>query len=153
MTKGTPKIGSAKPVSGVPKLAEDPENYLRLSPVWRFSSFDWNGPWGISACVGSKWRDHIEGHLSSFETMTWAEILKASGGRSHGTNSHPIKLDKFSKMAREQLSALGVYADTLFSLRLAATVRIYGIRQGSCLQILWFDPFHMSGDTRAAYKW
>ena len=79
------------------RIALDPKSYLEQNPVWRFSDFDWNGDWGYQCCIdhASKMRDHVEQHLASFETMTWGEILKASGGRSNGNNHHEIDRDKF----------------------------------------------------------
>jgi len=36
--------------------------------------------------------------------------------------------------------------DTIVSLRVNATIRLYGIRDGHALQILWYDPWHDSKD-------
>jgi hypothetical protein len=127
-----------------PRVAIDPDLYLKQTPVWRFSDFDWESDWGLASCserVGNL-RNHIEGHLASFETMTWAEILRASGGRSNGNNSHEINRDKFKSDVRKRLDSRKVLADTLFSLRLDAGTRIYGVREGRCLRIVFFDPFH-----------
>lgn len=143
--KGTPKIGGA-PADKSPRVAADPNNYLQQNPVWRFSDFDWEGPWGAATCSQSigKLRDHLEKHLSSFETMTWDAILKASGGRGHngGTNSHPISRDKFKGVARKRLEDRKILADQIMSLRLDAGTRLYGVREGNCLRLLWFDPHH-----------
>jgi len=81
-------------------------------------------------------------HLASFETMTWNEILRASGGRRSGNNSHEIERDKFKLSAQERLNIRGVFSDTLFSLRLNGGTRIYGVREGRCLRVVFFDPHH-----------
>jgi hypothetical protein len=141
------------PGPGGVRQGGDPDFYLREKPVWRFQSFDWEGSWGISACGDCNWRKHIEQHLASFETMTWAEIQQASGGRSNGNNSHHLDRENFTREARKRLDDLGIYADVLFSLRLESTVRVYGVREGACLRIIWIDPYHIKGDTRAAYDW
>ncbi|MNE91243.1 hypothetical protein D3C80_1888300 [compost metagenome] len=44
--------------------------------------------------------------------------------------------------AKKRLEQLKVYADEIMSLRLDAGTRVYGIREGNCLQLLWFDPHH-----------
>jgi len=152
--KGQPKAG-AQAVSGTPRISEDPESYLAQKPAWRFNAFDWDGPWGVDACAAAKWRLHIEQHLANLETMTWSEILKTAGGKKagRGNNHHPIEREKFSKEARRRLEELCIYAEQLFSLRLEKCVRLYGIRQGNCLQVLWFDPWHCDRDGRAAYGW
>lgn len=151
--KGQPKLGGA-PQDKTPKMASDPENYLKQTPVWRFSDFDWDGPWGAATCTEAigNIRDHIELHLSSFETMTWADILKASGGRGKGggTNSHPISRDKFKGGARKRLDDAKILADQIMSLRLDAGTRLYGVREGNCLRLLWFDPDHKD-KTKCAY--
>jgi hypothetical protein len=129
-----------------PRAGGDPDNYLKQSPVWRFADFDWDGPWGEIACQARivSIRSHLEEHLASFETMTWGEILRASGGKAvgKGTNHHEIPRDKFKGSAKKRLEAKKVFAEKIMSLRLDAGTRLYGIRDGNCLRILWFDPDH-----------
>lgn len=141
------------PIENEPRLGAIPDSYKTKKPVWRFSSFDWDGPWGIDCCRELNWRAHIEEHLASFETMTWAEIERAAGGRTHGTNSHPLSKLSFSRSARDRLREIEIFSDVFFSLRLTSTVRIYGIREDNCLRIVWIDPYHRQGDSRAAYGW
>lgn len=100
--RGNPKFG-ARPVDGTPKLGAQPDSYKTKYPVWRFRSFDWDGPWGMGALFEKNWRKHIESHLANFETMTWAEIESAAGGKKDGTNSHPLPRDKFSRNAIARL--------------------------------------------------
>lgn len=135
------------------RFETDPESYLRQSPMWRFSDFDWDSPWGYDCCVEyvANMRQHIEKHLASFETMTWDEILKASGGRSNGNNSHEIPRDKFKAEVQKRLTSKKVLPDTLFSLRLDAGTRLYGVREGRCLRIVFFDPFHKDPN-KSAYQ-
>jgi hypothetical protein len=139
-----PKVKRSPSRSESVRLGADPESYLSQTPVWRFSDFDWESNWGHATCMShvSNLRSHIEGHLASFETMTWAEILKASGGRSQGNNSHEISRDKFKKEVQERLEQRRILADTLFSLRLDAGTRLYGVRERNCLRIVFFDPHH-----------
>ena len=74
--------------------------------------------------------------------MTWQEILGAAGGRNRGNNSHEISRDKFKRDVERRLRERNVLADTLFSLRLDAGTRLYGVREGRCLRIVFFDPYH-----------
>ena len=147
-----PKLGGT-PSAGLPKAGAEPESYKTKNPVWRFSSFDWDGTWGILACADKNWRKHIQSHLAAFETMTWAQIELTGGGRSHGTNSHYLPRSKLTKVARDRLEERKIYGDNFFSLRLENTVRIYGIREDNCLRIIWFDPFHFQGNDQAVYSW
>lgn len=143
--KGKPKA-AATPKDKTPKTGVDPQSYLTQTPVWRFSDFDWDGPWGEPTCTAriGHIRGHIEQHLASFETMAWADILKASGGKAQGkgTNSHEISRDKFKGEAKKRLEAKKILAERIMSLRLDAGTRVYGVREGNCLRILWFDPDH-----------
>lgn len=153
--KGKRPSYKTAPRSEQPRMEADPNRYRDKYPVWRFRSFDWDGPWGLGACQTTNWRLHIEKHLSDFETMTWSEIESASGGKreGRGTNNHPIERGKFSKLARDRLDSLGILPDTLFSLRCTNCVRIYGVREGTCLRIIWFDPYHCERNGSAAYGW
>lgn len=149
------KARKAPSAKETPRISVDPDSYLAKTPVWRFSDFDWDGDWGYDSCEfkAAHIRGHIEHHLASFETMTWGEILKASGGRRSGNNSHDISRDKFKASVEKRLSLKNVLADTLFSLRLDAGTRIYGVREGRCLRIVFFDPYHKDpGKSAYAFK-
>jgi len=145
-----PRTKSA-PAVREPRLGAEPDSYKTKKPVWRFGSFDWDGPWGLATCQTLDWRGHIEQHLANFETMTWAVIEGAAGGRSHGTNSHTLARDKFSRNARRRLADKGILSDSFFSLRLTATLRIYGVREDNCLRIVWIDPGLFNADQIAVY--
>jgi hypothetical protein len=150
--KKTPRY-LQEPADKQVRLGADPDYYMHEKPVWTFRSFDWDGPWGVTACAGKDWRKHIESHLASFETMTWAAIQAASGGKGSGNNSHHLPRSKFTAAARKRLTDKGIFSDTFFSLRLENTTRIYGVREGNCLRIVWFDPHHFADDSKAAYDW
>lgn len=137
------------------RMAADPESYLKRTPVWRFSDFDWEGPWGHECVVAhvAKIRDHIEQHLASLETMTWQEILRANGGKGEGkgNNSHEVSTDKFKPDVKQRLKEKKIFADTLFSLRLDAGTRLYGVRENHCLRLVFFDPYHKDKN-KCAYE-
>jgi hypothetical protein len=116
--------------------------------VWIVSTFDVDGPWGLAALQDADWRALL-GHLKSFETMTWAEILRASGGRKEGNNNHPIPANELTPAAIKRLADLKIEdIDYVFSLRCMGTVRLYGIRDQRVCRLLWFDPWH--GDNKKA---
>lgn len=143
--RNNPKIKQA-PSSNKVKVAVDPDSYLKQKSVWRFSDFDWDGGWGLATCREkiTNIQSHIQDHLSAFETMTWGEVLKASGGRGEGkgNNSHPISVEKFKSEVRERLKDKNITAEELFSLRLDQGTRLYGVRENNCLRIVIFDPNH-----------
>jgi len=76
--------------------------------------------------------------------MTWQNIIEAAGGRRRGSNNHPIAISDLCREAQVRCQELGLHelTDELFSLRLAGNVRLWGIRQGRILQLIWYDPRH-----------
>ena len=83
--------------------------------------------------------------------MTWAEIMRAAGGRTRGNNHHFVEVGKPTGQAKERLAEIRRDdVSELFSLRLDATKRICGIRDGRALKPLWYDPHHGT-NARAVY--
>ena len=81
--------------------------------------------------------------LCHFESMTWAEIMRAAGGRASGNNSHFVEVRNLTRPAKARLAEIGQDdVSELFSLRLSANERIYGIRDRRALKLLWYDPHH-----------
>ena len=120
-----------------------PSQHDTETVVWRFSVLDEDGDWGWRSVAGKHWWKTIFPKMQGFETMTWAELMRASGGRKRGNNHHSVQVAKLTKQAKQRLDQI-LQEDTteLFSLRLDSTTRIYGIRDGRALKLLWFDPFH-----------
>ena len=119
-----------------------PTDHERVS--WGFARIDWNGPWSMTTAV---LENLVKNFFPSVESMTWAEISRASGGRRTGNNHHSIEVKKLSKAAKLRLEEIHQDdVDCIFSLRVSAVVRIYGIRDGRQFQILWYDPCHDQAD-------
>jgi len=73
--------------------------------------------------------------LRNFESMTWQEIDR--GG------SHFIGVDQITPEARKRLGELRQDdVDDVYSLRISGEERFFGIRDGTCLRLLWWDPHH-----------
>ena len=75
--------------------------------------------------------------LGQYESMNWTEIITR-------TKSHPVSCDRLVAKARKRLQQIGQDdIDQLFSLRMGGNKpRIWGLRRGGCLRILWWDPEH-----------
>lgn len=160
-SKGKPKQ-AAEPLRGkqlrgaiIPEPGKQvrglaPQSAENQTIAWQFHRRDLrHAAWG--------WDRHGEGHLDavltqhlhSIETMTWGELSRAAGGRAQGNNSHSIPVDSLCKDAQERLLALNLDdVDELFSLRLTGTIRVWGIRDGRVLKVLWYDPEHTVYPTR-----
>lgn len=126
----------------LPRSIENPNSYYDKTPVWSFKKLD-NGykKWGfvhvedLNTTIISKLRD--------YEGMTWAEIMSASGGRSHGNNNHFENISDLIPEAQQRWSELKLDEyDSIFSLRLAGEQRLYGILQNGVFKIVWFDQAH-----------
>ena len=124
-------------------LRGDPALHDRETIVWAFGIVDRDGPWGWRTTAARVWWNDILPKLQDFESMTWAEIQQAAGGRARGNNSHFVPVERLTRNAKERLAAIRQDdVSALFSLRLSATTRIYGIRDRRALKLLWYDPYH-----------
>jgi hypothetical protein len=121
-----------------PRIAVDPEDTNRLTPVWSIARFDHEGPWGRNACTPDEilWGT-IFPKMRNYETMTWNEILR------NKWYNHSIEVARLIKAARDRLVELGLDDyEELFRFRLEGTGRVWGIRDGRIFQILWWDADH-----------
>ena len=80
----------------------------------------------------------VRAKLRDFESMTWYEILVASKSRNH-----TVTIESLCKEARDRLEEIGQGdLEELVSLRLSGPERVWGIRTGNVLHVLWWDPEH-----------
>jgi len=80
----------------------------------------------------------VQKKLADFESMTWHEILTRSKHQHH-----TVLVEELSSRAQRRLEEIDEDDhDELVSLRLSGTKRIYGIRSGHVLDLLWWDPAH-----------
>lgn len=91
--------------------------------------------------------EHIITKLKDFETMTWQEILDASGGKScgNGNNHHDIPANQLPKNEKIEFIKKKYMEDyeKVFSLRLTGKMRLIGIVDDiNIFYILWFDRHH-----------
>ena len=144
MAKGKKVVKQKEVVSNSkqPKIAVDPQSFLGKHPVWSFKSLDTGyDKWGF--IHSSNLFEQVISKLKDNEGMTWNEIISASGGRSHGTNSHYENVSDLSPEAQKRWRALHLEEyDRIFSLRLTNLHRLYGILEDGVFRIVWFDQSH-----------
>lgn len=120
-----------------PKTAPQasPESIFNDKPRWRIALIDYNGPWGFNKLNDGNLLKEVLLKLSKFETMKWKDFPVEA--------HHPIEATKLCKAARDRLKEIRKddYQD-LFSLRLTAKQRVWGIRQQEAFYLLWWDPDH-----------
>ena len=121
----------------------EPDDYLSSHISWRFSRMDRGGDWGYEQInTNNAWEDVFQ-KLQNFDSMTWDALLKDLRGRSRGNANHEVPREMLSKKARDRLNRIGrLDIEEVFSLRLTNKGRIFGVRNGSVLEILWYDPKH-----------
>ena len=126
----------------LPIAIENPNSYYGKAPIWSFRNLD-NGykKWGFIHVENLN--DVVISKLKNYEGMTWAEIMNASGGRSHGNNSHFENVSALIPEAQQRWNELKLDEyDNIFSLRLTGEKRLYGILENGVFRIVWFDPKH-----------
>lgn len=112
-----------------------PQNFDAQTPVWQFKSIDKDGRWGWEKITKETlWNSVIE-KIKNYETMTWYSL--------NSNGSHSIAKIDIINEAQKRLRELGQDdIDKLYSLRLTGKQRMWGIKDGRILKILWFDPKH-----------
>jgi hypothetical protein len=73
--------------------------------------------------------------LGRFESMTWREIDGPTG-------SHGVAFQSLIRNAQRLIEIEQDDAAEYFSLRINGPARVWGIRDGHTLKILWWDPEH-----------
>jgi hypothetical protein len=99
-----------------------------------------DGPWSCARVEEDHFWDLLE-KLKEFERLTWYEIDTRYDLRSKHHHI-PLSSPKLNPQVAERLAALQIDADRIFSFRLGATRRLWGVRDGPCFRILWWDPNH-----------
>ncbi|HEU0015572.1 MAG TPA: hypothetical protein VFQ45_17985 [Longimicrobium sp.] len=103
-------------------------------PLWAFRIVDLGGPWCWGNLGGAALVEVLQ-RLRDLETMTWHAIA--------ATGSHAVGVGGLCKRARDRLAEIEQDdVDELFSLRVTGPRRVFGIRHGGVLRILWWDPRH-----------
>lgn len=129
------RVREGVPVSAAKRPREGPGTGGE-KPTWGVSLLDEAGPFGhgVSAVDARE----ILNFLPLMERLTWDEVLKNRRTGGH----HHVAVDRISPTARRRLEQRGIRTDALVSLRVSGAKRIWGIRQGAVLHLLWWDPRH-----------
>ena len=128
----------------VPKAAYAPaENKIskgsvvstdRCQPEFRAEQLDRQGTWGWDRFEASQMQEVLQKIFES-QKLTWQE-LRNNG--SHFVDRSTLCHDAQKRLVQLQKDDL----DQLFSLRLSGRKRIWGIKEGNILWLLWWDPNH-----------
>lgn len=120
------------------KQTQTPEKYYSEQPCWRFCSRDLK-MWTFTE---KDFFTKILPHLILLESNIWKDILIDSKKSNHG-----IALKNLNPLAKKRLTELRLELDSIISLRIDGTHRIYGFISKGAFYILWYDPDHGDNDT------
>ncbi len=129
----------------------DKKEFSSIKDFWHKLSVKYGGPIPSEIIediseylVRDGFQRKIYPKLKSFEDNTWIEILSFKHRHRDRmvTNSHNVPVANLCKEARDRLEELNYNVDEIFSLRLEAMKRIYGLRVQNYLEILWVDLNH-----------
>ena len=116
---------------------ENPSQYYSQNPAWTFANSD-QDMWAFSKeHVGEViWKEIIP-RLRALETQTWREILVRDKKQNHS-----LDLNDLNRVAQDRLITRYIEAESLISLRVTGTHRLYGYMTGRVFNILWYDDEH-----------
>lgn len=121
-------------------VVADPDAFLQQCPTWRFGLLEMAPPYGCDE-LSLEDATEIRQRLAAFESMMWQEIL-FSPNVGKQPNHHMPVADITCEKAIMRLQEIAPDVDTLMSLRVNKTARIWGIMSGSVCQLVFWDPEH-----------
>lgn len=119
----------------------NPEQYYMEKPAWSFATSD-QDMWSFTQeHIGELIWSEILPRLLALESQTWSEILVKDKKQNHSINVHEL-----NKIAKDRLATRYIEAESLISLRITGTHRLYGYMSGRVFNVLWYDDDH--GDNK-----
>ena len=138
MAKDKRAFQGAQPPGGKqPRAERTPEELQRLPPTWRLGTLDLDGPFGWRTLDPARFEQVLQ-RLHAFESMNWNDILIVGKKQNHTVAVRDLCSEARARL--EELEQSDV--DELVSLRVTGAQRIWGIRDGRSLKLLWWDPEH-----------
>jgi hypothetical protein len=115
-----------------PRYATVPNEHCR--PEFKTEQMDMTGPWGWSNFDGSHIQELFK-RIFEFQKLTWQEL--------RNTHSHLVNVADLDSKAQKRLKEIKKDdLDQLYSLRLSGRERVWAIKDGNLLWLLWWDPHH-----------
>lgn len=119
-----------------------PEKYYSENPAWAFAGSD-QEMWAFTKeHVGDLFWTELLPRLKSLESQTWSDILVKGKKQNHS-----LDMADLSKAAQGRLAEKFIEAESLISLRVTGSHRLYGYMTGRVFNILWCDNDHGDNDT------
>jgi hypothetical protein len=137
--KAVPTKATQGPISAKQKWKEPTLDAIeavegRLPLSWRFSHSDRDGPYSWGGLDAHEMYA-LMAKLPKFEQMAWDALL--------GAGCHPIPIPDLCAEAKARLSDLKYDdIDELMSFRISGPKRLWCMREGSLMRVLWWDVSH-----------
>ena len=120
----------------------NPERYYSENPAWSFANSD-QEMWALTEDhIGKLFWTEIFPRLKSLESQTWSEILVRDKKQNHS-----LDLSELNKFAQDRLASKNIEAESLISLRITGSHRLYGYMTGRVFNVLWYDDDHGDNST------
>ena len=120
----------------------NPERYYSENPAWSFANSDQEMVAFSEDHMGNLFWTEILPRLKSLESQTWSEILVRDKKQNHS-----LDLSELNKVAQDRLASKYIEAESLISLRITGSHRLYGYMTGRVFNVLWYDDDHGDNST------
>jgi uncharacterized ubiquitin-like protein YukD len=127
-----PKSFAVPIESKTPKTSSTPSD--QNHPEFRADQMDQEGRWGWHHFDSLEMQELLQKIFES-QKLSWQDLRN---NKSHLVNKENLCPDAQKRLIQIQKDDL----DQLFSLRLTGRKRIWGIKDGNILWLLWWDPNH-----------
>lgn len=115
----------------------DPASIYGEHPAWSFAACD-TEQWSFTEeHAGPVFWGEIFPFLKELERRTWGETLLGAKKQNH-----TIDAAQLNPAAQKRLTERYIEQESVVSLRLAGTKRLYGYHVGRVFCILWYDDGH-----------
>lgn len=141
--KNKKKAKSVKePKVGIRRNQYPEKEYYSKKPVWKFCNAD-TEYWCLdNKYTGNDFWNKILPILKNLERLNWSDILV-----NKKKLNHSINVNSLTKVAQKRLIELNIEAESLISIRIDGTHRIYGYIIDNAFNILWYDKNHGDNTT------
>lgn len=103
--------------------------------AWRLGMIDFDGPWCWTKLTADL-KKEVYRKLAQYERRSWKEL--------NNRNDKAISVANLPVKARTRLQELELDDSdgALWELHLTGEQRVWGIRRGDIMHLLWWDPDH-----------
>lgn len=118
-------------------VTADPASIDSQHASWRFDLMDMGGEWSWQL-ISAHQLQVLQKGLAALESLTWREL---HANKNFGLKSIPVEdlpSPAFRRLRELNLEDL----DRLYEIRLASAPRIWAVKEGAVLRLLWYDPNH-----------